>query len=224
MTRIEPGVSKGPAFVRGQVLSAGDVCRLQHMGRNRVYVEDGSGPDGDWVHEDECARAFGQGLAGEGVEISGPVREGKANLMATRDGLLTVDADALEAFNLLPGVMAATRHHGTVVRKGTHLGGTRAIPLFLPRNDFAKAARILDHGPVLKVLPMRKARAGILVTGTEVFNGLIEDRFGPIVTGKLKALGSEVAGIVTVPDDRDAVRDAVRSLLDAGCDLIVALV
>jgi formylmethanofuran dehydrogenase subunit E len=35
MTRIEPGVSKEAAFVRGQVVEAGDVCRLQRMGQRR---------------------------------------------------------------------------------------------------------------------------------------------------------------------------------------------
>lgn len=220
MTRIDPGKSKGPAFIRGQQLNAGDVCRLQHMGRNRVYVDDGTA-NGDWVHEDDCAKAFGRGLAGDGVDIAGEIREGKANLVAARDGLLTVDEAALEAFNLLPGVMAATRHHGSVVRKGAHLAGTRAIPLFLPRTDFEKAAGMLEHGPVLSVLPMRRARAGILVTGTEVFSGLIEDRFAPIVTGKLTALGSEIGDTLIVPDDREAVRDGVHSLMEAGCDLIV---
>jgi formylmethanofuran dehydrogenase subunit E len=220
MTRIEPGKSKGAAFVRGQLLDAGDVCRLQHMGRNRVYVDEGL-PDGDWVHEDDCARAFGRGLAGGGVGIAGEVREGKANLVAERDGLFTVDEEALEAFNLVPGVMAATRHHGAVVRKGARLAATRAIPLFLARTEFDKAMRVLERGPVVAVRPLRKARAGILVTGTEVFNGLIEDRFAPIVTGKLKALGSEAAATIVVPDEREAVKNGALSLIEQGCDLIV---
>ena len=41
MTMIVPGKSKGAAFVRGQQLTVGDLCRLQHMGRQRVYVEEG---------------------------------------------------------------------------------------------------------------------------------------------------------------------------------------
>ncbi|BDQ37079.1 hypothetical protein SYK_14390 [Pseudodesulfovibrio nedwellii] len=36
MTRIEPGVSKGPEFKYGQILTGGDVCRLQRMGRSRI--------------------------------------------------------------------------------------------------------------------------------------------------------------------------------------------
>ena len=39
MTRIVPGKSKGPEFRRGQTLTGGDVCRLQRMGRNRIYLD-----------------------------------------------------------------------------------------------------------------------------------------------------------------------------------------
>lgn len=221
MTRIVPGQEKGAAFTRGQVLTGGDVCRLQHMGRNRVFVEDGGRTPPGWIHEDEAARAFGEALAGGGVALAGDIREGKANLAATRDGLLTVDREALRAFNSLPGVMAATRQDGVVLKSGARVGATRSIPLFLPENTFSRAMEILGRGPVLHMRPLRKARAGILVTGTEVFKGLIEDKFEPVISGKLKALGSEVLRTIVVPDEREAVSRSVRALLDEGCDLIV---
>jgi len=221
MTRIEPGKSKGPAFLRGQTLDAGDVCRLQQMGRNLVYVQpDGDGPEG-WVHEDQAAEAFSSALAGDGVESAGPPREGKVQLLAANDGVLSIDGDVLEGFNMIPNVMAATRHHGVMVEKGARVGATRAIPLYLEEQTFQRAMRVLEQGPALRVLPMRQAKVGILVTGTEVFTGLVKDRFEPIVSGKVTALGCTVAAATIVPDERDAVRDGVRGLLDAGADLIV---
>ncbi|MBC2714369.1 MAG: hypothetical protein HF978_03585 [Desulfobacteraceae bacterium] len=39
MTRIIPGKSKGPEFKAGQKIEAGDLCRLQQMGRSSIYVE-----------------------------------------------------------------------------------------------------------------------------------------------------------------------------------------
>ncbi len=156
MTRIEPGVSKDAAFVRGQILEPGDVCRLQRMGRHNLYVE---GEDGDalsgWVHEDEAACAFAQALAGPGTRPVLPAREGKVNLEAATDGLLVVDRGRLEAFNLVPDVMAATRRDGSLVKKGMRVAGTRAIPLHLRRDLFGKAMRLLDAeamgGPLVRV-------------------------------------------------------------------------
>ena len=58
MTRIVAGESKGAEFTAGQTITAGDVCRLQQMGRNTVYVQDESLPEDAWVHENDAALAF----------------------------------------------------------------------------------------------------------------------------------------------------------------------
>lgn len=221
MTQILPGKSKGAAFRRGQQISVGDLCRLQQMGRQRVYVDQGNTPDGEWIHEDQAALAFARAMAGEGVRFVEPPREGKINFVADRDGLFLVEEGSLEEFNMVAGVMCATRRGYTLVRNGRMLGGTRAIPLYLPRAAFMKALAVLRYGPLFRVLPMRKARVGILVTGSEVFQGLIEDRFIPIIGAKVEALDCKVVKAVIVPDDRGAIRDGVHELLRAGADLLV---
>lgn len=68
---------------------------------------------------------------------------------------------------------------------------------------------------------MRKARVGILVTGSEVFQGLVEDRFIPIIGAKVKDFGCRVAKAVIVPDDRNAIRDGVEELIQCGTDLLI---
>ena len=135
---------------------------------------------------------FGRAMAGEGVAYTEAPTEGKVNFNADLDGLLVVDEKRLEMFNLVPGVMCASRHGFTMVNNGASLAGSRAIPLFLPRADFDKAMALLSDGPLLSVLPLRKARVGILVTGTEVFQGLIKDRFIPIIRDKVERIGSQV--------------------------------
>lgn len=221
MTLIEPGISKGPAFKRGQQITAGDVCRLQKMGRHTVYVQEMNDIPPDWVHENEAAVAFARAMAGEGVTFEEPPREGKINFTATREGLFVVDADRLETFNMVPGVMCASRKTCTLASEGRHVAATRAIPLLLPRADFDRAMGVLRDGPILRVLPFRKARVGILVTGNEVFQGLIEDRFIPIIRGKVERLGCTVVKSLIAPDDREAIGRGIRELLDAGSDLIV---
>jgi formylmethanofuran dehydrogenase subunit E len=221
MTRIVPGKSKGPAVLNGHVITAGDVCRLQHMGKNRIFVQEAAAQATDWVHEDEAAMAFGAALAGPGVGLEALPREGKIHLVAERDGLLTVDTEILERFNLAPGVMAATRHDGSLVKAGTRLAGARAIPLYLPRDAFLRALAVLEAEPLLAVRPLRPARAGILITGDEVFKGLVQDGFGPIITSKLAALGSETVGVRIAPDHRPAIAQAVEELLGLGADLII---
>ncbi|MGV0778040.1 competence/damage-inducible protein A [Mycolicibacterium elephantis] len=65
------------------------------------------------------------------------------------------------------------------------------------------------------------ARAGIVVTGTEVLTGRIQDRNGPWVADRLLELGVELAHI-TIGGDRPADIEAqLRFLAAEGVDLIV---
>jgi formylmethanofuran dehydrogenase subunit E len=221
MTRIIPGEFKGPEVKQGEAITVSDLCRLQHMGRRHLYVMDEDGPGPDWVHENEAALAFARGMAGGGVTFNDKPREGKINLVAAHDGLLVVDEARLERFNLVPGVMCACRSGYTIMTEGRPLGGTRAVPLFLPRVDFLKALAVLEEGPLFQVLPLRQPRVGIMVTGTEVFLGLIEDKFVPIITAKVEKLQGQVVRSLIVPDEREAIRRGAEELMDAGIDLLV---
>lgn len=221
MTQIIPGESKGPVFKKDQVVTVGDLCRLQQMGRQHLYVAEENPVGPEWVHENEAALAFAGAMAGEGIVIATPPKEGKINLLADREGLFTVNEDRLQAFNMVPGVMCACRHGHTVVTAGRLLAGTRAIPLYLPRSDFHKAMAVLSDGPLLQVLPVKPARVGVLVTGTEVFLGLVEDRFIPIIQNKVEKFGCEVVGSLIVPDDRRAISTGILELVEAGADLVV---
>ncbi len=221
MTEIIPGESKGPAFQKGHVVGVGDLCRLQRMGKQRVYVAGEGSFGGRWVHEDDAAIAFAEALSGERVCRSGPPREGKINLCAAEDGLLVVADDVLERFNRIEGVMCASRKSYSVLRKGQVFAGTRAIPLYLPRADFERAMQVIDGSPVFSIHPMRQAKVGILITGTEVFQGLIADKFAPIIRAKVETYGCSVVHTQIVPDDRTAISNGVSEILHAGADLVV---
>jgi nicotinamide-nucleotide amidase len=65
------------------------------------------------------------------------------------------------------------------------------------------------------------ARAGIVITGTEVLTGRIQDRNGPWIADRLLELGVELAHI-TICGDRPADIEAqLRFMADQGVDLIV---
>lgn len=220
MTGIEPGESKGPIAKAGDTLDVGDVCRLQRIGKFNIYDEE-SLPGDEWVHENDAVKAFAKRMAGPGITYDGDPEEGKINFFAERAGLLSIDLDALNRFNLSPDVMLATRHDGSLMPEGKGVAGTRAIPLYISRDRFSRAITALGEGPVLSILPLRAAKVGILVTGTEVFQGIIEDKFIPIISSKVINLGSEVHRTDIVPDDREAITKAAAAMLDAGCDMII---
>lgn len=221
MTSIVPGQSKGAAIKAGQIITAGDVCRLQQMGRGNVYIEDETLPTDDFVHENTAALAFARRMAGPGISHAQTPHEGKIDFQAARSGLLRIDLKALERFNLTPNVMAACRQNYSLITEGRLVAGTRAIPLFLSRENFSQALSALGENPLLEILPLRQARVGVLVTGTEVFQGLIEDKFAPIIRAKVEHLGSGIIGEEFAPDDQEAIATSVTRLLEQGADLII---
>ncbi|MHB9075525.1 MAG: molybdopterin-binding protein [Desulfobaccales bacterium] len=219
ITEIRPGEFKGPAFRKGHTVCQEDLCHMQRLGKNHLYVID---LEEDEIHENEAAAILAGALAGEGIVWENNPREGKINMYAAQDGLLQVDVPSLAAFNLVDEVMCATLHSHTLVKQGELVGGTRALPLIMKRAAIERAATIArQRGSVLTVRPLAHARAGLVVTGNEVYHGLIQDRFAPTLTAKIAALGSEVAALAFAPDDAEAIARAIRAHLDRGCDLLL---
>jgi len=68
---------------------------------------------------------------------------------------------------------------------------------------------------------LKKARAGLVITGSEVFYGRIEDKFEKVLRDKLTALGSEVIRVGFAPDDPGLIAAEIKACLDAGADLII---
>ncbi|MCW2997797.1 MAG: competence/damage-inducible protein [Solirubrobacterales bacterium] len=65
------------------------------------------------------------------------------------------------------------------------------------------------------------ARAGIIVTGTEVLTGRVVDRNGPWVVERLRELGIDVAHIAVVGDRPHDITGALRFFATEGMDLVV---
>lgn len=224
MTRIVPSEFKGSAFIAGQTVKPGDLCRLQQIGRfNVAVVDEGGEPPrkGAPAHENEAAEAFARRMAGTGVRYILPPREGKIDFVADCSGLLSVDVKKLERFNLVPDVMCASRQDATLVQEGKKIAGTRAIPLFISRDHMGLALSVLGETPLFTVTPLRHAHMGILVTGTEVFSGLIEDKFIPVMSEKARQYGCNVLRTVIVPDNRTKIASEVKNMMNAGVDLLV---
>ena len=65
------------------------------------------------------------------------------------------------------------------------------------------------------------ARAGIVVTGTEVLSGRVRDRNGPWLSDRLLELGVELAHITICGDRPEDIEAQLRFLADQGVDLIL---
>ena len=220
LTEVRPGQFKGPAFSKDHLVCHEDLCRLQKMGKNHIAIVENLSESE--IHENEAAAVLAGALAGEGVIWENKPKEGKIGLHAALDGLLLIDKANLAAFNMIDEVMCATLHGNTLVQKGELVAATRALPMIMERSPIDRAAALASvRGGLIKVKALKKASAGLVITGDEVYHGLIQDRFEPILRKKITALGSVVARAAFAPDNAELIAEAIQGHLDAGCDLLV---
>jgi molybdenum cofactor synthesis domain-containing protein len=217
ITEVRPGEFKGCAFRKGHVIRREDVCHLQRIGKERLFVLK---IEEDELHEDDAAHLLAGALMGDGVAIKGEPKEGRITVIAERSGLLKVREDALLEFNMLGDVMCATLHNNTTVREGQPVAATRAIPLVVKKKVVDEAARAASGG-ILSVKELRRPRAGIVITGNEVYYGRIKDAFAQVITKKVETFGGDVVGICYAPDEESLIEARLRELINAGADLLI---
>lgn len=219
ITEIRPGEFKGRAFKKGHIVREEDIEHLKRIGKENLFILEIKDNE---MHENDAADAMAKALAGEGVTFNEEANEGKINLIADRDGLLKVDHEALLEFNMLGEVACATMHNNSVVKKGDTLAGTRAVPLVVKRSIVEEAVKIAERaGSILSVKALRKPKAGIVITGNEVYHGRIKDAFESVIRKKIEDVDGEVIGVRFAPDDAAFIESRIKELLAEGADLII---
>lgn len=219
ITEIRPGEFKGRAFKKGHVVREEDISHLQRLGKENLFILE---IKEDEMHENDAAYAIAKALAGNGVKLDGEPSEGKINLVAVKDGLLKVDQKALLKFNMLGEVMCATVHNNSVVKEGQPVAGTRAIPLVVKKSVVEDAVKIAEGtNGILSVKEIKRPKAGIVITGNEVYYGRVEDAFAAVITKKINNIKGEIIDIYFTPDNTSYIEDRIKKLLAAGADLII---
>lgn len=216
LTQIIPGKYKGAKFKKGHVITKDDIPVLLSMGKRHLFVLEKNDDD---VHENDAAYRIASKAAGNDIDMTEP-SEGKIELKAAADGLLKIDRERLYELVSQDEIMFATIHENVVVRKGDKLAGTRIIPLFVAESVMQTAEKILEDGPLVEIVPLKEMKVGVVTTGSEVYNGIIEDAFGPVLVKKFGALGSKVEKQLFADDDDDMIADCIRQLVNEGMDII----
>ena len=219
VTKVVPGVFKGPAFRRGHILKREDIPELLSMGKEHIYImEDEEGE----IHEEEAASRIAKAAAPPDMELTDPV-QGGVNIKSTVLGLLKINKALLGEINSIPAIALATIHENSLCQPGTIVAGTKIVPLYIAAASIEKIEKLCKNkGKVFKVIPLNKKKIGVVITGNEIVKGRIKDKFGAYIERKAEALGSVVHRQVIVPDDEDIIGKAVLEMKEEGCDVIIA--
>lgn len=210
ITQIIKGVTKDAVFRKGHIVREEDIPVLLSVGKEHLYIWEN---DEKMLHENEAAEILRDICMGEGMHPTEP-KEGKIELIADRDGLLMIDVERLRAVNALGEMMIATRASGFTVKKGDRLCGTRIIPLVIKKEKMERAKAVAGETPLLRLLPLKPKRFGVVTTGGEVFRGRIQDTFTPVLQEKLGEFGCEMIAHEILDDHHEEITAAIRRMLD----------
>ncbi|HWP97904.1 MAG TPA: molybdopterin-binding protein [Syntrophomonadaceae bacterium] len=217
ITEIVPGKFKGTAFKKGHVINSDDILKLLRLGKEHIYVWEMS--EGK-VHENDAALRIAQALMGPGLYMSEP-REGKVNLIATTSGMCVINESLLMEINMVEEVVVATRNNRKPVQAGDIVAGVRVVPLVIDEHKLVEVEEISAGFAVIQVKEFLPHKVGIVTTGSEVYYGRIEDKFGPVVKRKMEAFNCSVIEQIIVPDDCQQIVSAIHRLIDEGAEIIL---
>ena len=217
LTAILDNGFKGVKFKRGHIITEEDIPELLKIGKTQIFAWE---PGKDELHEDEAALALTEAICGDNLTFQGP-SEGKFTVSSEIDGVFRVNSAALQKINGVNDYTVATRMGNCPVSAGEKLAGIRIVPLVTARENTEEVVRIAkENYPVLSVAPYTVKKVGAIITGSEIFNGLIKDAFEPILRKKLQKFGADLSAVAICDDDREMIEKAIGENIRAGMQLV----
>jgi len=216
LTEMRDGF-KGAAFRRGHVITPEDIPHMLDIGKRTVFVwEENAGE----IHEEDAALRMAAMAPVPGAHYTDPA-EGKVLLLADMPGMFRADTDLLRKINAIGDLTISTLPDHYPVRPGMRLASMRIVPLVTQESQIREAEALCAGRKLLDLLPFRPLTAGIIITGSEIFHGRIQDKFEAVARKKLSAYPGGILGVTVCDDDPGMLIGAARGFLDQGADFLV---
>lgn len=208
-------------LIKGRVLAERDMALLRAHGVASVTgarIEPGD------LDENRAARRVAEALAGTGI-IVGPASTGRCNLFAAAAGLVCIDRATVESLNRIDeAVTVATLQPWSVVAERQRVATVKIIPFAVPAAVVeACVGAATAGGGALGVAAFRPLRLGLVISYPAQASGPppgpTED-IAPVTRARIEALGGTLDQPVCCPHRPDALEDAIRRALAAGCDVL----
>ena len=217
ITQIIRGVTKDAKFRKGHIITAEDIPILLSLGKENIYVWEN---DETKLHENDAAEILRQICQGSGLE-STEVKEGKIELKAAFNGVVHIDEKRLNAINEIDEICIATINNHIAVKKSKTIAGMRVIPLVIDKAKMNDVKNLAGSEPLIKLVPYKKFKVGLIVTGSEIYHRRIEDTFTLVIDAKLKNFGLEINERRISDDSKEMTLTHINELIDAGMNMII---
>ena len=208
---------KGAVFQRGHIIREEDIPKMLDVGKRTVFVwEENAGE----IHEDDCARRMAAMCPVDNAHYTEPA-EGKVLLFADQRGMFRVNRELLRRINSIGDITISTLPDHYPVEAGARLASMRIVPLVTKETQIIEAETLCQTQKLLELLPYQPKKVGVVITGSEVYTGRIQDKFEPVVRAKMAHYPSQIVGVTICDDDLDMIVNAAKAHLANGADFLI---
>ena len=217
ITKVDPEQGfKGRIFKKGHIIKQEDIQILKKVGKDHIYVfEIGD----DKIHENDAAKILSNAVSGENTYTSKEPKEGKITIFSNIFGVCKIDVKKLFKFNSVGEPSMPTIYNNSIVKKGDKVAAVRIISLLSPKKDVEDAVKIAGEG-IIKIVPFTQKKAGLIITGNEVYHGRIKDKFYDKLKPKLAEFSCNIEEKIILPDDKKQIKDKIIEFAEK-FDLVV---
>ena len=208
LTEMKDGF-KEAAFKRGHVITAEDIPHMLDIGKQNVFI---------W--EENAAKRLASLMNITGTHRQGP-SEGKILIIADIDGMLRVNVNLLNSLNHIQDVTVSTLPDHYPVKEGARVASMRIVPLVTQEKNIIEAENLCSGKKLLDLLPYKSRKAGIIITGAEIFSGRIHDKFESICLKKLSEYPCEILSVKICDDDLNMLVTSAQEMIREGVDFLI---
>ncbi len=206
----------GVVLRKGEVVRAQDVAALLAASVQTIVVAQ---LEADDVPENEAARRLAEAVTADGLRIERAFT-GRANIFARGNGVLLVDAAAVERVNAVDeSLTLATLPPYRAVEAGEMVATVKVIPFAVPVRVLDATVAAVGAAPV-GFRPFRPLRLGVVSTLLPGLRASVVAKTLRVLENRLAPAGATIVADVRVPHAIEALADALRRL-GPDCDLLV---
>ena len=206
---------------KGIVLTESDTGALTKAGVRSIT---GVRLDPDDYDENSAAEKIARAAAGNNISIS-TARTGRCNVLAAARGLVTVDADRLDALNLVDETATlATLVPFAAVEKGDIIATAKIITFGVAKATIGKCEIIAKDGsPLVGIAPFLPKQIGLVQTAFPAHREQILDKATAVTRARVQSLGCDFIDDIRTAHTAKDVAAGLRTLQAAGCHIALAL-
>jgi molybdenum cofactor cytidylyltransferase len=199
----------GASFAKGHRLSTEDCAALAGAGVTEITIAREEPGD---ISENEAARRLAQASQGLGLRAAEPFT-GRVNLFAEADGVLLVDAGAIQRFNALDeGMTIATLPPFRRVLAGEMIATVKIIPFALPGMLVDAGLAVFSIEKPLKIAAFQPCRVGLIQLSLPETKASLLAKTAKVTAERITSLGSVLAFEQRLPHREDALAEALAAL------------